>query len=611
MKITIYKDIKSVKDPHYITVDHAIKRIKEGKSRSLIDLIRQEPDKEKRDLVKQKLPSVCFSGTFSERNNASLKNHSGLICLDFDNVDDVQKLKSNLKKDETVYSAFVSPSGTGVKALVRIPKDNHLASFLALKEKYPNIDDACKDVARVCYESYDPDIWVNVDAKIFTKQIEVETNNFVRTSRLTDSFQVYERLKKWLDNKGEQFYEGNRNNYLCKLASACNRFGIPQIEAERLISYDYVNGSTTFKYNEFLSVLNGVFGRYRSQYNTASFDHEEVIETKTKKIISKEIIDFTIPAKDIIRVSDVRDDMLEQFKKGIKMGQTTYFPEIDKIFRFIKGELTLLYGIGNHGKSEIMNQLMILQSIYNGTKWAVFSPESYPSIIYYNKLIQQYIGKSVKEGIKQMSLEEYALGMDFVNDHFLFLYPEEEEPTPEYIMDRFSEVKAKDNVDGIVIDPYNQLYHDFSIREDQYISTFLSKFKRFAVKNDVYSFIVAHPNSRIESEGGNLRMPYYTHNLAGGMMWANKCDNILCYHRPNYRIDPSDPTCIFASQKIKRQDINGRPGFVELSYDLNTFSYTQLKDRYKPMDEVWNRVDDFDIDFIDPMKPNKLDDIPF
>lgn len=610
-KITIYPDIKSVKDPYIISVNQALTRIKKGKNAELIQKIRSNESKDERDRLKQRLPSICFSGTFGERNNSSLKNHSGLICLDFDKVVNPTELKNKLRSDNTIYSAFISPSGNGVKALVRIPKNNHLASFLALKEKYPAIDDACKDVSRVCYESYDPEIWVNPHAKVFTKQIEVETSKFTRTTVLSDYFQVYELIKKWLVKKGEEFFEGNRNNYLCKLVSACNRFGIPKSEADRLIIYDYVNGSSNFKMNEFTSILNGVYSRYSGQHGSASFDEEEIVETKTKKVISEEVIDFSIPAKDIIRLQDVRQDMIQQFKKGIKKGQSTYFPKIDDIFRLIRGEVTLLFGIGNHGKSEMLNQLMLLQSIYNGTKWAVFSPESYPSILYYNKLIQMYIGKKVYEGTNKMSIEEYNLGMDFVNEHFFFLFPEEDEPTPDYIMDRFKEVKIKDNVDGIVIDPYNQMFHDYSIREDQYISTFLTKFKRFAVKNELYSIIVAHPNSRIETEDGNLKTPYYTHNLAGGMMWGNKCDNILCYHRPYYRTDPGDPSCVLNAQKIKRQDINGRPGLVFLNYNLNRFCYSQKDDRYTPMDEVWSRIPNEEFDLPDPIIKLNLETAPF
>ena len=66
--------------------------------------------------------------------------HSGFICLDFDGYNtkkDMISEKERLSKDRYVYSVFVSPSGNGLKALVKIPKepDNHKLFFLSL-EKY-------------------------------------------------------------------------------------------------------------------------------------------------------------------------------------------------------------------------------------------------------------------------------------------------------------------------------------------------------------------------------------------------------------------------------------------------------------------------------------------
>mgnify|MGYP000737115360 CR=1 FL=1 len=45
--------------------------------------------------------------------------------------------KERLSKDRYVYSVFVSPSGNGLKALVKIPKEpeNHKLYFISL-EKY-------------------------------------------------------------------------------------------------------------------------------------------------------------------------------------------------------------------------------------------------------------------------------------------------------------------------------------------------------------------------------------------------------------------------------------------------------------------------------------------
>ena len=84
MQITIFKDIKETSQPFYRNVEIIIKRIRDGSSKNLVKKIRAEKNKENRNILKQKLPAVCFSGTFNKRADSSLQEHSGLICLDFD-----------------------------------------------------------------------------------------------------------------------------------------------------------------------------------------------------------------------------------------------------------------------------------------------------------------------------------------------------------------------------------------------------------------------------------------------------------------------------------------------------------------------------------------------
>jgi len=138
MQITIFKDIKETSQPFYRNVEIIIKRIRDGSSKNLVKKIRAEKNKENRNILKQKLPAVCFSGTFNKRADSSLQEHSGLICLDFDGYPSNKIMlmeKEKLSKDKYIYSVFISPSGKGLKALVKIPKepDNHKNYFNSLE----------------------------------------------------------------------------------------------------------------------------------------------------------------------------------------------------------------------------------------------------------------------------------------------------------------------------------------------------------------------------------------------------------------------------------------------------------------------------------------------
>ena len=168
--ITYFKTITDTSAPFYKNVTHAIERIRNGNSNiiKLIEDIRNENDKAKRNVLKKKLPAICFSGKFTKRDESSCLEHSGFICIDFDKFDselDMLSYRMELCEDPYSYAVFTSPSGDGLKVLVKIPKDipNHKNYFLSLEKHYnsPQFDKSCKDISRVCYESYDPEIFVN------------------------------------------------------------------------------------------------------------------------------------------------------------------------------------------------------------------------------------------------------------------------------------------------------------------------------------------------------------------------------------------------------------------------------------------------------------------
>jgi putative DNA primase/helicase len=134
------------------------------------------------DSDKKKLPGVTCSGRFKERQNNALIEHSGLLGVDLDSLGD--KLPEVRKKFETspyVMAVFLSPSGDGLKVVFRVPPDasKHAGSFRAAEKHVREltgiqIDQACKDMPRLCFMSYDPHLYVNDNAVEITPLPEPE-----------------------------------------------------------------------------------------------------------------------------------------------------------------------------------------------------------------------------------------------------------------------------------------------------------------------------------------------------------------------------------------------------------------------------------------------------
>lgn len=166
--ISIYSgNIKQTQGGKDIPVDIFLDYIKEGHWQDDVLAVRNG-GKQKTDL-----PYATISGKFSERKVAGLLQHSGLICIDIDDVQDPQELKSLLCPDRYVYAAFVSVSGKGLALLIKINPEKHNEAFEGLQEYLFTtyqviVDPSCRDVSRARIVSYDPFLYLNEKAEKFT-----------------------------------------------------------------------------------------------------------------------------------------------------------------------------------------------------------------------------------------------------------------------------------------------------------------------------------------------------------------------------------------------------------------------------------------------------------
>jgi hypothetical protein len=570
--ITIFKNIFS-KEPHFITVEKALERIKTGASKQLVMDIRLALDKEKANKLKLNLPSICFSGKFGiDRKDDQLIEHSGFIVLDFDDISELRDKQTEIISNKFVYSCWVSPSGNGLKALVKIADGaKHREHFQSLQDIFPEIDRSGINVSRVCYESFDPDIYINENAEVFAKAKKVEKIVVSETENLDDS-ENFRRILKWLTNKNDAFVTGERNTYIFKLASACCRFGIGEESALGLISTEYTV-SNDFTMSEMKSAVKSGYRANKNNFGTASIQKEKLVSKTTNYEIDVKK-EFTEEAGESYRVEDVvygidvKDRALYINQNGFDRVQGIGIPQLDYLFKPKRGEITLLTGIGNYGKTAWQKAQLLMRMVMFGEKIATFSPEDVPAEEYFHDYVEMLLGcECTPYNPNRPSNEVYEAAYDFVSKHIFYISAEMLSPTPQYIKEKFLELIVQEKVDYCCIDPFNQMTNDYKGyggRTDKYLETLLADFSRFARKNDVYFWIIAHPKLMERDRSGNYKCPD-VFDVNDGAMWSNKMDNILVYHRPFAQTDPSNPLAEFHSKKIKKKSV-GRKGFMMLDY---------------------------------------------
>jgi len=290
--------------------------------------------------------------------------------------------------------------------------------------------------------------------------------------------------------------------------------------------------------------------------------------------------------KAILTAQASKAAILEHYHHGAGNGETTRFPDIDANWTWKRGELTCVTGYPNHGKSEWMIQMMVIKSAFDGWKWALFCPENFPAEELFTKIIQMYVGASAnaKDGDKRMSLEELDRGLAFAHQHFTLLAPDEdEEMSPAQVLLYFDHIHKTTGLDGVLIDPWNQLDHDDTggIRSDQYLRKWLTKLKRFAQKRQLCFVYTAHPAGDVtDRQSGELRVPK-AYNISDGKMHNNKCDNVLAVHRPKF---PASETELWI-HKIKKWGLVGRAGMIVLDYNTATSRYFCPTGGRNPLDK--------------------------
>ncbi|QDP56289.1 MAG: hypothetical protein GOVbin3009_56 [Prokaryotic dsDNA virus sp.] len=299
-KVTIFRNIKDTSTPFFRELNSILERIKEGKSKELIKQIRSEKNKEVRQELKKNLPAICFSGTFNKRNDDSLIEHSGFICLDFDGYKtkkDMMSEKERISKDRYTYAVFVSPSGNGLKVLVKIPKEpeNHKNYFLSLDKHFNSeyFDKTSKNLSRVCYESYDPLIHINTNAHLWTKIEEqeykvVDKYSSRPTIPVTDENKIVDILMKWWTKK-YGLVEGERNNNVYILAAAFNDYGVNKSLAEYIMSQFESQG---FSLQEIKQTINSAYTQTQNFGSKYYEDEDRVnqVRMKLKRGVSKKEI---------------------------------------------------------------------------------------------------------------------------------------------------------------------------------------------------------------------------------------------------------------------------------------------------------------------------------
>lgn len=281
------------------------------------------------------------------------------------------------------------------------------------------------------------------------------------------------------------------------------------------------------------------------------------------------------PIKGLYSVTEFEQSLAAYFETGMKAGVPTGWENLDELYTVMPGELTVVTGVPNSGKSEFMDALMI--NLAKGENWrfVIFSPE-HRKEQHVAKLVEKIIGKPTSpKRDDRMSLEEFMNGAAWVAKHFYFIISDDDESLPnlDFALSKASQAVYRYGVQGFLLDPWNEIEHQIPahMQMTDYVGMALAKVKRWQRKHNLATWIVAHPTKIHADKDGKMRVASL-YDIAGSSNWANKVDNGIVIHRSD-----ADTNVTEVYLKKVRDKHVGRRGVINLKYEKATGKYTVPK----------------------------------
>lgn len=291
-----------------------------------------------------------------------------------------------------------------------------------------------------------------------------------------------------------------------------------------------------------------------------------------------------IEISGIIYADSQRKEFHEILQNGLPAGDAIGIPEFDRLLTFVPGYITTVTGIPTHGKSEVLDEIIIRLAINHGWKFAIYSPENFPIAFHMVKMAEKLIGLSASNKNAPFNIMSAAHGdaaVNFINEHFFFVSPKNEDFSVDSILDHARKLVQRNGIRGVVIDPWNKLEHKRlkGMSETEYIGWCLDRIELFCQKNRVHTFQAVHPKKMNKRKDEPMKYEVPTlYDCNGSANFYNKSANGISVYR---NFDENNQSTEIHVMKVKFKQW-GEVGSVGMNYN-------KVNGRYSPMGKPFDQ----------------------
>ena len=321
-------------------------------------------------------------------------------------------------------------------------------------------------------------------------------------------------------------------------------------------------------------------------YGEGCKDANELLQKSGVEAVRKSIEEAQeVPLEGIYTASDVKEELLALFEKGLQKGAVLGMGELDDMLSLEVGRLMIVTGIPGDGKSEFLDEMAVHLSLNYDWRCAWFSPENFPVTLHHPKLIEKLIGKRFLKGL--ITPTEFEAAVNYLSHNFFDILPEEGYRV-DTILEKAEALVRRKGIRVFILDPYNCLEHQIPTgqSETQYISEFLEKLRSFARRRQVLVVLAAHP-TKMKRDPLTKQFPVPTmYDISGSAAFFNKADFGIAIER-----DRTKEVTRVHVQKVKFRHL-GYPGVASFKYNTHNGRFVSIEEGKTP--DIPDIVPDYD-----------------
>lgn len=276
-----------------------------------------------------------------------------------------------------------------------------------------------------------------------------------------------------------------------------------------------------------------------------------------------------VPLRDILTLDGFECELDAFYLNGPEKGKLTGWKNLDDIVQFGSGQLALVTGRTNDGKSEWLDELTLRIALRTGWNIGYWTPEN-TIMDHSRKIIEKLTDRTfVRNGTIGVQPDQFALCKQWMRERISWVELPFDQLRLDTILERCRSLVRKFGIRLLVLDPFNfiEKENNATRSENAWDSHVVGAIRNFAIEHDVLVFLVAHPR-KVEMMHDGRKRRITIEDISGTADFGNKADYCFCVDR-----DDEHHVVMVYVDKVRRKQYGSKGKQAHFVYKAHSGRY--------------------------------------